>query len=402
MNIKIIRWRLVFSIAGTLLAVFIAWKSFHYFFDKTPPELTVTGIQEGNWYKGDIQGMATGNDGYKVSTISVWLDHQALVNHFAIHKKTFEYPFSIASKTLPDGIHTLAIEVVDGSFHKNTTIQSYHFYVDNTPIQAALIKTGNEFKVFQGNTLHLQLQASKELYSAHITILGNTYPFVQETPSSHIYECFVPIDCETKPNEYQFSITLSDHVGNVVTLENKFSVIMFPFKKQALNITVPENRNTNIKSPEQFENSIKTITTQSPAKKLWQGTFYAPLNFKKVSTEFGTIRTTTYKGKYVHKALDLVAPLGGSVWAPQDGIVALKDTFSHSGNTIVIDHGYGILSIFFHLNKFATITIGQHIKKGAPLGLVGTTGISNGPHLHWEMRVNNIAINPLEWTKNDF
>ena len=114
------------------------------------------------------------------------------------------------------------------------------------------------------------------------------------------------------------------------------------------------------------------------------------------------IRATQERGLRQHKALDVYTTPKSVVWATQDGVVALKGRYAHSGNTVVIDHGYGLLSLFFHLDTFAPIEVGEKIKKGNPMGTLGKTGYATGWHLHWEMRLNNVAIEPLEWTKQGF
>lgn len=123
---------------------------------------------------------------------------------------------------------------------------------------------------------------------------------------------------------------------------------------------------------------------------------------KGISTEFGTERTTQDRGRYCHAAIDFLAPPKTVVWAAQDGVVALKDRFGHSGKTVVIDHGCGITTMYFHLDEFAPINVGDTIKKGKPVGTIGKTGYASGYHLHWEMRINNVPIDPMEWTKHDF
>ena len=87
------------------------------------------------------------------------------------------------------------------------------------------------------------------------------------------------------------------------------------------------------------------------------------------------------------------------VWAPQDGIVVMKDRFAPSGNTVIVDHGLGILSLFYHLEDFADIEVGQKVAQGNPLGTIGKTGFATGYHLHWEMRINNTPVDPLQWVK---
>ena len=69
-----------------------------------------------------------------------------------------------------------------------------------------------------------------------------------------------------------------------------------------------------------------------------------------------------------------------------------------SGNTIAIDHGHGIVSLYYHLNDFSDIEVGDSVKKGNPVGTLGMTGYASGYHLHWELRVNGVPVDPLQWT----
>jgi murein DD-endopeptidase MepM/ murein hydrolase activator NlpD len=187
-------------------------------------------------------------------------------------------------------------------------------------------------------------------------------------------------------------------------LDNKFQVVAYPFKKNALALskeTVDQEHELGAEA-QVFENLISKLTEESPQEKLWNGSFCTPVDIKKITTEFGTIRTTQHKGRYAHKAIDVIDAPRSVVWATQDGVVVLKDRFEHSGNTIVIDHGFGLLSMFFHLEDFARINVGDKVAIGNPIGTLGKTGYATGYHLHWEMRVNNIPVDPMQWTKEIF
>ena len=82
--------------------------------------------------------------------------------------------------------------------------------------------------------------------------------------------------------------------------------------------------------------------------------------------------------------------------------MVIKDRYIHSGNTVVLDHGFGVLTMYFHLDSFADIKIGDVVRKGKPLGLLGMTGYATGYHLHWELRVNNVPVDPMQWTTYNF
>ena len=151
-----------------------------------------------------------------------------------------------------------------------------------------------------------------------------------------------------------------------------------------------------------LEQRIAQLVTQSPSKKLWKGMFIVPAAHSGFSCSFGEIRTTQEKGRYTHDGLDVLALPKSVVWATQDGKVVLKDRYEYSGNTVIVDHGLGVFSLFFHMDNFADINEGDMVKKGNPIGTVGKTGYATGYHLHWEMRIGNIPVDPLQWTKHDF
>ena len=79
--------------------------------------------------------------------------------------------------------------------------------------------------------------------------------------------------------------------------------------------------------------------------------------------------------------------------------VVIKDSFERYGNTIVIDHGFGVVTLYCHLDSFGDINIGDRIEKGNRIGVMGKTGYATNDHLHWEMLVNNVAVDPMQWTK---
>ena len=234
--------------------------------------------------------------------------------------------------------------------------------------------------------------------------LSHSYKCFPESKGSHIYECYIPIACEEQQNEYLLSVDVTDKVDNVVHLDHKFQVVMYPFKKQALRVDQEKVKREQEEGPseKEFESLIERVTFDSPQEKLWRGSFCAPTDIQRVSCEFGTIRTTQHKGRYAHKALDVLNAPKSVVWAPQDGIVVVKDRFAASGNTVVVDHGRGILSMVFHLDDFSDIEVGDKVAQGNPLGTLGKTGYATGYHLHWEMRVDNVPIDPMEWTKTTF
>ena len=114
---------------------------------------------------------------------------------------------------------------------------------------------------------------------------------------------------------------------------------------------------------------------------------------------YGSRRLFDGKERSWHKGHDYAAPTGTPVYAPASGTVRLaRDTFMN-GNLVMIDHGARLTSVYAHLNKIA-VRDGQQVQVGDKLGEVGSTGRSSGPHLHWGMYVNGVAIDPVLWLQD--
>jgi murein DD-endopeptidase MepM/ murein hydrolase activator NlpD len=115
-----------------------------------------------------------------------------------------------------------------------------------------------------------------------------------------------------------------------------------------------------------------------------------------VTSPFGK-RTSPFSGMITfHEGLDIAAQTGTPVVAPADGVV-LKAGFSAGyGNMVEISHGYGIKTVFGH-NSRLNVKVGQHVKRGDVISYVGDTGSSTGPHLHYEVRLNGLPVNPRKY-----
>lgn len=389
-----------------LLSVTLIWfaggRVYRYFFDTTVPMLSIKGLQAELTYAGDVKCELLGS---KKSDVSLFLDEKPLAQQLAVLPGQHGKLFVIPTKTLSQGKHILKADIVDRTYHKNRNILEVPFFVDNVPLQAALLKSDEEFKVFQGRTLHVQFQTNKELKKATLTALSHVFECFPESKNAYIYEAFIPVACEENPNEYLFSIDLSDKVGNALRIDNKFQIVTYPFKKSTMHVQnekMVEEAELG-RGNKELEECFGAIAQNSGSEKLWRGAFCTPIEVQRVSTDYGTIRTTQYKGMYAHKAIDVINVPKSVVWAPQAGRVALKDRFVDTGNTVIIDHGRGVVTMLCHLDTFNDgIKEGDIIQKGNPVGTIGKTGYASGYHVHWEMRINNVPVDPMQWTKSRF
>ena len=101
-----------------------------------------------------------------------------------------------------------------------------------------------------------------------------------------------------------------------------------------------------------------------------------------------------------HEGIDVVAPMGSTIEAPAAGVVSDAGWESGYGNTVTIDHGYGIVTKFAHASKLLVKT-GQRVQRGQRIALVGNTGLATGPHLHYEVHVNGRPVDPLRYVLPD-
>lgn len=398
------KFKIILGIIVLAISSFVGWNLYGYFFSNSLPKFTIKGIKDNSYYCGSNFCTINGQDEYKVSSITVLLDDKVLVPEHKINKKEFEYSFDIPFNTLTDGEHNLTIKVENGTYNKKQVAKNLKFNVDNIPLQADFFQDKEDVKVSQGRTLHIKLKVNKPIEKAIAKVGNIEYNCFPESEGSLIYECYIPIDCEENPNEYLLNISLEDRVGNSLNLKKNYQVLNYPFKRQKINIKNDKIKEENkLGKPEkELEEELQKLALNSPKKKLWQGDFVAPTEILQITTEFGVTRITPERGLRQHKALDIYNTPKAPIWAAQDGIIALKDRFAHSGKTIAIDHGYGLLTLYYHLDDYADVEVGEKIKKGHKVGTLGKTGYATGYHLHWEMRLNNIAIDPMQWVKSNF
>jgi murein DD-endopeptidase MepM/ murein hydrolase activator NlpD len=117
-----------------------------------------------------------------------------------------------------------------------------------------------------------------------------------------------------------------------------------------------------------------------------------------VTASFGE-RIDPFNGEGAfHSGVDIGSSYGASIVAPADGVVTFTDIMGGYGKAIMIDHGNGISTRYGHLSGFA-VAAGQHVHRGDVIGYVGTSGRSTGPHLHYEVRINDTPVNPYKYLR---
>jgi murein DD-endopeptidase MepM/ murein hydrolase activator NlpD len=145
--------------------------------------------------------------------------------------------------------------------------------------------------------------------------------------------------------------------------------------------------------------SLEQLAETSTPRFLWSRSFL-PLRGGKVMSSFGDRRTYTYQGQPVdrqdHLGYDLASTRQAPVQASNDGAVALAGYLGIYGNTVVIDHGYGLMTLYAHLSSMS-VTAGQQVVRGQEIGRTGESGLAGGDHLHFSVLIAGHPVNPLEW-----
>lgn len=115
-----------------------------------------------------------------------------------------------------------------------------------------------------------------------------------------------------------------------------------------------------------------------------------------ITSGFGYRRSPFGSSREFHSGLDIGASRGTQVYSTAGGVVRMANYNGGYGNVIFVDHGYGFSTVYAHLHKL-NVKVGQQVTKGQLIGSVGSTGASTGPHLHYEVRVNGVAVNPTKY-----
>ncbi|MEM7779599.1 MAG: M23 family metallopeptidase [Pseudomonadota bacterium] len=121
-----------------------------------------------------------------------------------------------------------------------------------------------------------------------------------------------------------------------------------------------------------------------------------PVEGARLTSGFGMRIHPVRGGRRPHKGVDLAAPVGTPVYATADGIVSLARSGRGYGLYIKVDHGAELETRYAHLSRM-TVTVGERVEKGDVIGYVGSTGWSTGPHLHYEVRVDGVAVDPIPY-----
>lgn len=247
----------------------------------------------------------------------------------------------------------------------------------------------------QGGTEVVRVQV-KDGYSASGVLVDHPLHFFQEDDTQVALQ---GIHALLDPGVYPLRVDASLPDGSKQSFEQMVLVTTGNYRSESIYVD-PETIDPTVTGPE--NDQLISITSPVNGTRYWNGIFTAPAVYPDQFTSlYGTRRTyyglnsdLTIEG--FHSGLDFAGGEGLQIFAPAPGRVVFAGPLIVRGNATIIDHGWGVYSGFWHQSE-QYVSVGDMVEQGQVIGLVGGTGRVTGPHLHWEVWVNGVQVNPLDW-----
>lgn len=246
-----------------------------------------------------------------------------------------------------------------------------------------------------GDTISVMVKARNGA-STPPTVIANGKEYPSFPLSDNRFRAFVPTSPLDAPGRIVIQVSGEEETRNLaVGLRNR------SFRTQRITLRGSGSLGTD----HEFDRVAAFKRLVSPERH-WHGVLLRPSQGR-VSSEYGVQRY--YNGEfaenYYHRGVDYAAGTGSPVVAPAAGYIRLvgrvSDGFELHGNTVGIDHGQGLLSIMIHLSRI-DVNEGDFVRAGQRVGAIGATGAATGPHLHWGLYMNQVAVDPVPWRHNGF
>jgi len=254
----------------------------------------------------------------------------------------------------------------------------------------------------QGSLLLLDLRSAAQAVSeVKATWDNREIPFWQEPKpdekSANIWRALLGVDLELKPENYALTLTAKTESAEEISCSATIDVKQGKFATESLKVApnFVEPNPEQLARAEAERQRLRAIFATVTPERLWEGSFRYPLAGITTGGNFGKRRVLNGQPGSPHSGVDFPAPSGTPVYAAQRGRVVLAEPLYFSGNTVVLDHGLGLYTLYAHFESIA-VQPGDLVDTGALLGKVGATGRVTGPHLHWGATVNRARTDPLQ------
>ena len=252
--------------------------------------------------------------------------------------------------------------------------------------------------IIQGQTVVVHVSTDRDVTLSG-TFDGRLVRFMGQRGT---YWALIGVHAMTLPGPYPVELTAVDANGNTTRITQIVQVAAGEYPTDY--IVLPPGKKWLL-DPEllrQEREKLAVVFDGYRSEKLWNDLFQVPVENPRITSPFGSRRS--YNGgpaTSYHAGTDFGGAEGTPIYAPAPGIVVLAEELIVRGNAVIVDHGLGVFTGYWHFSGIA-VEVGQAVVPGSLLGYMGTTGLSTGSHLHWELRVGGIPADPMQWTEQVF
>jgi murein DD-endopeptidase MepM/ murein hydrolase activator NlpD len=260
----------------------------------------------------------------------------------------------------------------------------------------------NPLPMVQGSTTEIRV-TMKDDAAPSGQFIGRPLNFFRDEDGSWV--ALQGVYALQEPGAYPLALEAALPNGNEQRFEQPVLVLGGSFPREETLLVEPATIDPTVTEPELRQ--IESIVAPANPDRYWQGLFQNPAYFTDcLNSGFGKRRTyigidTGERILGFHSGVDYCGGVGVPIYAPANGVIVFANLLTVRGNATIIDHGWGVYSGLWHQSEIK-VTVGQYVKAGELIGLVGGTGRVTGAHLHWEVWVNGVQVNPLEWLETAF
>jgi murein DD-endopeptidase MepM/ murein hydrolase activator NlpD len=424
------------AIAASILLLAILWFLLIRFEGQKPEiilELNSPYIGKSNDFSMELADSKSGlrkiwaaviQNGKEAVLIDQEFPSRGIFTGGAVRSKSLNIPFTPEKYEFSDGKAVLRIAVWDYSWRGwgqgNQVYLENNLIIDTHPPEIEVLSRAHNLT--QGGAGLVIYRTSEDCRQTGVQVGDNFFPALSGYyKDSRIWLAFVALGYQQGPGT-QIWIKAVDEAQNSARAGVKYHIRKKAFKNDTIQISdrflnwkVPEFANADTPDSggslvdrfikinrdlrEANYQQITDLAQTTAATRYWEGAFLRMPGAAK-QAGFADHRTYYYNGKVidhqVHLGVDLASVAHAPVPAANNGVVIFSGSLGIYGKAVLLDHGFGLFSMYAHLNRI-DVSKGQAVSKGDPLGRTGSTGLAGGDHLHFGILVHNTFVNPIEW-----
>jgi len=251
-------------------------------------------------------------------------------------------------------------------------------------------------KVANGKTLFLEFHNRNGIDYKDVKVGKKKFQIFKNPLNDRLSYALIPFSYYEKPENKSLEIRYKES-NKLKTQEINIKVINGHYAKEEIHVSAkkvnPKSKEVKKRISKEYAEAMKIYGTVTP-KSYINKPFIFPLE-SKITSSFGKARVYNGSLKGYHSGTDFRARVGTPVIASNDGEVVLVKKRFYSGGTVLLNHGQGVYTCYFHLNEFK-VKEGDILSRGEILGLSGKSGRVTGPHLHFSARINALQVDPLQ------